>query len=139
MAKRKIKKMTKRRLTVFGTASILAIVYFLFTLSCQIYNLYQLDNKKKELNYQYHELKEKAEDLKIEINQLNDPEYLAKYARENYSYSKEGEYIIKLQEKEKSIKKVEHKMNKEYIIIGLSIFLVILFLYVIGRGRKKNK
>lgn len=131
--------MTKRRLTVFGTASIIAIVYFLFTLSCQVYNLYQLNTKINDLKYQYSSLKEKAEDLKIEINQLNDPEYLAKYARENYSYSKEGEYIIKLKEKQKEIKKVEHKINKEYIVIGLSIFLAILFLYVIGRGRKKNK
>ena len=139
MAKRKIKRMTKRRLTVFGTASIIAIVYFLFTLSCQVYNLYQLNTKINDLKYQYSSLKEKAEDLKIEINQLNDPEYLAKYARENYSYSKEGEYIIKLKEKQKEIKKVEHKINKEYIVIGLSIFLAILFLYVIGRGRKKNK
>ena len=185
MAKKRLKKGTKRRLTIFGTASIIAIVYFIFTiscqvynvynvhneklnlqkqysklkeeaedlnieinqlniyfiftLSCQVYNLYQLNIEKSNLQTEYRQLKEKASDLKIEINQLNDPEYLAKYARENYSYSKEGEYIIKLKEKEEEIEETNHEMNKEYIVIGLSIFLVIIFIYVIKRGNKKNR
>ena len=35
------------------------------------------------------------EKLNDEIEKLKDPEYIAKYARENFSYSENGEYIIK--------------------------------------------
>jgi cell division protein FtsB len=38
------------------------------------------------------------ENLKEEINRLQDPEYMAKYAREKYLYSKNGEIIIKIEE-----------------------------------------
>lgn len=139
MASRRIKKVTKRRLTIFGTLSVLIIFYFLFTLFYESYNLYKLTIKQKELKNHYTELKEEAEELKIEINQLNDPEYLAKYARENYSYSKEGEYIIKLKDTEDEIETVKSGINKEYLVIGLSILLILIFIYVIRRGHKKKK
>lgn len=139
MARGKIKKATKRRLTVFGTISIMLIFYFLFTLGYESYNLYKLLEKEKKLKQDYAELKEQAEDLKIEINQLNDPEYLAKYARENYSYSKEGEYIIKLNEAEEKIEDTNTIIKKEYIVIGLSGLLIVIFIYIIKRGRKKSK
>ena len=139
MTKRKIKKTTKIRLTVFGTLSIIAIFSFLFNAGYQAYNLYNLTIEKKQLEKKYSKLKEEAEDLKIEIKQLNDPEYLAKYARENYSYSKKGEYIIKLNETDEKIDQIDDTINKEYIIIGLSIFLAFIFIYVIKRGHKKSK
>ena len=101
--------------------------------------MYKLTIKQKELKNHYTELKEEAEELKIEINQLNDPEYLAKYARENYSYSKEGEYIIKLKDTEDEIETVKSGINKEYLVIGLSILLILIFIYVIRRGHKKKK
>lgn len=139
MASRKIKKVTKRRLTIFGTLSVFIIFYFLFTLFYESYNLYKLAIKQKELKNHYTELKEEAKELEIEINQLNDPEYLAKYARENYSYSKEGEYIIKLKDTEDEIENVKSGINKEYLVIGLSILLILIFIYVIRRGHKKKK
>jgi cell division protein DivIC len=138
MAKKRIKKSTKRRLTIFGTLSIIVIIYFLVSTGCQVYNLYKLNIQKNELQVQYKKLKDDAEELKIQINQLHDPEYLAKYARENYSYSKEGEYIIKLNEKEEKIKKINHSINKEYIVLGLSGFIILIFIYIIGKGLRKK-
>ena len=38
------------------------------------------------------------ENLKEEINKLQDPEYMAKYAREKYLYSKDDEIVIKIEE-----------------------------------------
>lgn len=138
MAKKRIKKATKRRLTVFGTLSMVVIIYFLISSGCQVYNLYKLNTQKNELNEQYTKLKNDAEELEIQINQLHDPEYLAKYARENYSYSKEGEYIIKLNEKEEKIKKIDHSINKEYIVLGFSGLIILIFIYIIGKGLRKK-
>lgn len=139
MAKtRRISKSTKRRLRVFGILSLVCILYFIFCLGFELYKVHELKLEEKQLNEEYESLKKEAEELEIEIDELNDPEYLAKYARENYSYSKDGEYIIKLNDKDEEIKKVNNEINVNYIIVGLSIFIIIIFLYVIIRS-KKNK
>ena len=43
-------------------------------------------------------LKEKEVELENDVNKLKDPEYLARYAREKYFYSKDGEYVIRIPE-----------------------------------------
>ena len=45
-------------------------------------------------------LKEKEEELKVDVERLEDPDYVARYAREKYMYSKEGEIILRLPEDE---------------------------------------
>ena len=139
MAKtRRISKSTKRRLRVFGILSLVCILYFIFCLGFELYKVHELKLEEKQLKDEYESLKKEAEELEVEIDELNDPEYLAKYARENYSYSKDGEYIIKLNDKDEEIKKVNNEINVNYIIVGLSIFIIIIFFYVIIRS-KKNK
>ena len=139
MAKtRRISKSTKRRLRVFGILSLVCILYFIFCLGFELYKVHELKLEEKQLKEEYESLKKEAEELEVEIDELNNPEYLAKYARENYSYSKDGEYIIKLNDKDEEIKKVNNEINVNYIIVGLSIFIIIIFLYVIIRS-KKNK
>ena len=91
------------------------------------------------MEVEYKELKKEAENLEIELSELNNPEYLAKYAREHYSYSKDGEYIIKLQETDKKIKKVNNKLNTDYIFIGISLFGFILLLLFFKSIHKKSK
>lgn len=50
--------------------------------------------KKIELEQQYNQLMNKEDELNDEVNKLQDPEYVAKYAREKYLYTKDGELII---------------------------------------------
>ena len=40
--------------------------------------------------------KEKEEELKLDANKLQNPEYVARYAREKYLYSKDGELILRI-------------------------------------------
>ena len=54
--------------------------------------------EKKELEEKYSSLVEKEDLLEKEVSKLQDPDYIAKYAREKYLYSKDGEYIIKIVE-----------------------------------------
>ena len=54
--------------------------------------------EKKDLEKQYTALMKKEELLEKEVSKLQDPDYIAKYAREKYLYSKDGEYIIKIVE-----------------------------------------
>ena len=109
MAKRRISKASKRRLTIFGTISLIAIVYFSFSLIYNAYTIYDLTMEKKKLENAYVTLQQESEDLKTDIEKLNDPNYLANYAREHYLYSKDGEYIIQIGD----IEKVKDNINDE--------------------------
>ena len=136
--KRRVRKVTKRRLTVFGTLSLIAIIYFSVTLVFHLYSIYDLNKEKKELEVKYDKLVKEADDLQIEINKLNDPDYLARYAREKYSYSKEGEYIIKIKDVNDDISDVDEDINMNYLIVGLSGVIFLIFIYIIVKGRSKK-
>ena len=137
--KRKVAKSTVRRLRVFGVLSLICIIYFVFCLCYEVYEIHKLKIEEANLKEEYKNLKKEEKDLTVKIDQLNNPEYLASYARENYSYSKDGEYIIKLKDKDKKVKKVENDIKVNYVIIGLGIFVVVIFTSIIIRGGKKNK
>ena len=69
------------------------IVYSLFGVIQQVYSK---KSEKKELSIKLANLQEKEEALKVQVNKLKDPDYVAKYAREKYFYSKNNEYIIRI-------------------------------------------
>lgn len=139
MAKRRITKASKRRLTFFGTISLVAIVYFCFSLIYNIYTIYDLTQEKKNLEVFFVELQEEAETLKIDIEKLNDKNYLANYAREHYLYSKDGEYIIQIDDLQEVEEDISNEINKNYLILALSIIMILIFIYIISKGNKKKK
>lgn len=140
MAKRRrVSKASKRRLMCFGVLSLVIIIYFFVSLGTHVLRIANLSNEKKKLENELIEMKESEEDLSNEIERLKDPDYLARYARENYSYSKDGEYIIKLDKdnaKESSKEVIEYK---QYIIYIGGIIIGLIFVYIIKKGKKKRK
>ena len=103
MAKKKMSKQAKRRLLIFGTLSVIAIVYFIFSISFYTINIYKLKKQEADLNTKINDLKHNEKLLNTEIEKLKDNEYIARFARENYSYSKDGEIIIKIVVNKKKI------------------------------------
>lgn len=136
MKKRKIPKTSKRRLLFFGTLSIIIIGYSIFTIIYYSANIFRVETTNTNLKNNLETLQNKEEVLKIEIQKLKDPEYLARYARENYSYSKDGEYIIKIdsQEQEQEIKIAENNSYIYIIIICVGVAIVTLMIFT----RKKK-
>ena len=59
----------------------------------KIYKKYQ---EKKVLTTELSELKKEEEVLRANVDKLQDPDYIARYAREKYLYTKDGEYVIKM-------------------------------------------
>ena len=56
---------------------------------------------KKELNNLEEEkvsLLDQEEAINADIKRLSDPMYIARYAREKYFYSKDGEIILRIEE-----------------------------------------
>ena len=99
MAKKKTKiamKKNAKRMLVFGVFSAF-IIFFVFTTLFNIVS--QIVDKYKEadvLKEKMLVLEENEKNLNNEILKLQDSDYLARYAREKYFYSKEGELIIRL-------------------------------------------
>lgn len=132
MKKKKISKSSKRRLLFLGSFSVFAIVYCFVTISTYVINIYNLRSDQRKLSNQLSELKEEQQNLENQITMLQDQEYLARYARENYYYSKDGELVIKINKKSENEEKTKYFKidNKIFIAIGGILCLVIL-IYII--------
>ena len=135
MSKKKIPKASKKRLAVFGTLSVVIIVYFIFLLGSYLVKFHKLKKEEKKLKEEYTELKADEKELRTEIEKLQDDDYIARYARETYSYSKSGEYILKINEKEedKEEDKFEINIDYNYILYGGIAVLVIIIIYTIKK------
>ena len=99
MAKKvKVKKAKKSviRFFLFGLTCFMLSCFIILSISkiwSQIYTKYV---EKKELEKQLAKLKIEEKNLSIDVEKMQDPEYIARYLREKYLYSKDGEYIIRI-------------------------------------------
>lgn len=96
MAKKKSKVKVRRRMFIFGISSLIVIAVTSFTIGKYWVEIFDKYNEKKDLDHQLEELKEKEETLKVDANKLQNPDYIARYAREKYLYSKDGEFILQI-------------------------------------------
>ena len=95
---KKMSQKTKFRVTFLMLCFIITSVLFVSSIFSYIS---QIADTKKEialLEKEYKDSLTEEENLKEEINKLQDPEYMAKYAREKYLYSKDDEIVIKIEE-----------------------------------------
>lgn len=100
MATKKVKKSKPRKFTlrflVFGVFSIVVISAVLGSLSRVWINIYEKYKEKEELEEKLAFLKDDGDSLSIDVEKLQDPEYVSRYLKEKYLYSGEGEYIIRI-------------------------------------------
>ena len=99
MSKRKTKfsmKKTVKRVLVFGIFSLVAISFVSVTLINIVNQIVDKYKEADELEKKMAILTEEEENLNNEILKLQDKDYLARYAREKYFYSKNGELIIRI-------------------------------------------
>lgn len=98
--KKKGLKRARRRL-------LLLIVLFLGTFVVMGFGVFQTWLKIFEnhndiiaLQEEYNRLQDEEKQLKSDVNKLQDPDYVARYAREKYMYTKDGETIIRIPKSE---------------------------------------
>lgn len=98
MRKRKTKKAKKtvKRMLFLGIASFTIIIGTTYTIGKYWIEIYDKYQEKKELKKKLSSLKEKQAALQVDANKLQNPDYIARYAREKYSYSKDGEIILRI-------------------------------------------
>lgn len=95
---RKSKKKAKRRFLFLGLSSIAIIVGMTLSIGKYWVEIIDKYQEKKELTKELENLREKEEQLKADADRLQNPDYVARYAREKYFYSKDGEYILQIPE-----------------------------------------
>ncbi|MBR3146439.1 MAG: septum formation initiator family protein [Bacilli bacterium] len=98
MAKNTSRKKARRRMLLLGLTSIVVIFAMTFTIGKYWVEIFEKYQEKKELDKELTLLKEKEEELKVDANKLQNPDYIARYAREKYQYSKDGEFILQIPE-----------------------------------------
>ena len=93
----KMSQKTKFRVTFLAIVFIISIVAFVSTTVSYVSQIVNNNKEIEKLKLTYNDKLTEEENLKSEISRLQDPEYMAKYAREKYLYSKNGEIIIKIE------------------------------------------
>jgi len=134
--KRKVKKSVIK--LVLRVVSICILSYFCFTLISYNIRIKKLKTEENTLSNELVNLKTQEEDLKTEILKLNDKEYIARYAREHYLYTKDGEYVIRIDEKEKKTEIIEEKSDNKILYILTVSSLIIIFAILIKNKTKRN-
>ena len=139
MANIKVPQKAKRRLVFLGPLAIFLIGYCLVTVFVTASDLYKLNKEEKELQTNLKELKTNAKSLKTEITKLQDKDYIARYARENYLYTKDGEYVIKVKDEDKTKETKTENKTENYIIIACAVIFLLIILFIIKKSKKKKK
>ncbi len=97
--KKTVKMKRTRRMLLLGLGSVAIIIAMTLTIGKYWVDIFDKYREKQELEEKLAELQAQEKKLKLDANKLQDPDYIARYAREKYSYSKDGEFIIKIPEK----------------------------------------
>ena len=94
--KRKGYKKAKRRLLFLIVVLVVLLVFVMGSISREWLKI--IDNRREvlTLTVKYNDLCKEAEQLTSDVNKLQDPDYIARYAREKYAYTKDGELIIRI-------------------------------------------
>ena len=100
MATKKKKSKFKYRVFVLIPICIFLSVAVFYTVGSYWTKIAAKYKEKQELEKEIVALKEKEEELKVDVERLEDPDYVARFARERYMYSKDGEIILRLPEDE---------------------------------------
>lgn len=142
MKKRRVKKSVIR--LVLRVVSVFIICYFFITAISYGFRIKSLSDLEKKYNNELIELMEDEEKLKTDILKLNDKEYIARYAREHYLYTKDGEIALKIDDDDKVDESFSKESNYNFIYIGLGVSFSVLGLLVVNHfvrkyHKKKNK
>ncbi|HAB67171.1 MAG TPA: hypothetical protein DCE23_07375 [Firmicutes bacterium] len=93
-----VKKSNKKSNTGYIAFLLLAVIVFIIILISTIFGdvvqIYNNNREAKELEKRKTELLEEEDSLNSEVIKLQDPNYVARYAREKYLYTKDGEKIL---------------------------------------------
>ena len=93
MAKKK-----KRMGNIYGIVFLVISAFLIYTLVAKVQHIQAEKATYQKLVVQKNELKKEKAKLAKEVDSLNDSDYVVRYARSHYIFSKNGEEVIILPE-----------------------------------------
>ncbi len=97
---KKTNKKAKIRIFLFFVIFGSVIGYLGYNFFSNVSMILKINEEKLALQEKLSSLQDEEEELNSDIKKLEDPEYVARYAREKYMYSKDGEIIIRIPDEE---------------------------------------
>lgn len=97
---KKINKKAKIRIFLFFIIFGSVLGYLSYNFLSNLSKILEIIEEKRILTSRLTSLRDEEDILNSDIKKLKDPEYVARYAREKYLYSKEGELIIRIPDDE---------------------------------------
>ena len=91
-------KKRRRMGNIYGIVFIVISVFLIYTLIAKVQHIQAEQATYQKLVVQEKELKKEKEKLAKEVDSLNDSDYVVRYARSHYIFSKNGEEVIILPE-----------------------------------------
>ena len=89
----------KRKMgNIYGIVFIVISAFLIYTLVAKVQHIQAEQVTYQKLVVQKKELKKEKEKLAKEVDSLNDSDYVVRYARSHYIFSKNGEEVIILPE-----------------------------------------
>ncbi len=88
----------KRRFLFLGIGSIAIIIVMTLSIGKYWVEIFDKYQEKNELSKELENLKEKEEQLRVDADRLQNPDYIARYAREIYLHSKDGDFTLQIPE-----------------------------------------
>lgn len=95
-ASKRSNKKAKIRICLFFITFGSILGYLGYNFFSNIYKIMEINEEKQLLTNKLASLQSEENVLNSDIKKLKDPEYVARYAREKYLYSKDGEIIIRI-------------------------------------------
>ena len=89
-------KKEKLRIVLIPTLIIVLLVSLISSVFKDWVTILENNKTTKQLSVDYDNLLHQEEKLKSEVTKLHDPRYVARYAKEKYFYSSDGEIIIRM-------------------------------------------
>jgi cell division protein FtsB len=86
-------KKSRRTRLFLGLGYIIAGVFLIYTLFSSAMGVYQQKEDINVLELQKKELTQEKEELEHENELLNDDDYVTRYAREKYVFTRDGEKV----------------------------------------------
>ena len=89
----------KRKMgNIYGLVFIVISAFLIYTLIAKVQHIKTEEATYQKLVVQKNELKKEKAKLSKEVDSLNDSDYVVRYARSHYIFSKNGEEVIILPE-----------------------------------------
>lgn len=89
----------KRKMgNIYGFVFIVISAFLIYTLIAKVQHIKTEEATYQKLVVQENELKKEKAKLSKEVDSLNDSDYVVRYARSHYIFSKNGEEVIILPE-----------------------------------------